>query len=472
MTSFVVILGALVVPGFLPAVALTRYPLPAFVLAPMVTGLACALGGVFALLTRTPLLPWVALTLVAVNVAVGTYLWTRLRSNVGATALTSEGFVFRSLVPLALVAAPLLTVRQPPYAWDSRSIWWFHADWFWAGGDALARALTNPAFVFSHPDYPPLAPATIGALWRLRSAGDLEFAQLASAILTIAPVLLLAIAIGSRFTVAVSRRVGVLVAALTILAVYGETKTLGTDGYVDLQWAAAFSAAVVILLLCPATPRLIALGAISLGYAALTKNEGTLAAVFLLAVVAFRLRAQWRLLVYPAAATVAGVAWMLVARLHGAESDIAGGSTASSWLRGDFVGLDRLRPTLAAMWSMGRGTVVAAAVMLALGAVFLRHDRRNLGLPGPGYVLLIGAAVQSLMVLVYVVSPHDLAWHLATSLSRTMLAAQLLLVVEMVVWIGVAVATVTGPLRKRASVDAPALGAPSSDEEGWLSAYA
>jgi hypothetical protein len=474
MRSLVIVLVALVLPGFVPALWLTRYPLPALVLAPMVTGLACALGGVLALLTRTPLLPWVVVTLAAVNVVVAARLWVRLKADPDPPVADSGGLAFRSVVPLALVVAPLLTVRQAPHAWDARSIWWFHAKWFWAGGESVARALSNPAFVFSHPEYPPLAPATIGALWHLRSPGDFEFAQLVSAVLTVAPVLFLAMAIGGRFTVTTGRRVGAVVSAIALLGVYGETMTFGTNGYVDLQWAAAFCAAAVLLLLWPAEPRFAALGAAPLAYAAMTKSEGTLSAILLLVIVALRLRGQWRLLALPAMAAASGLTWMIVARLHGAESDLAGGSTASSWMRGEFVGFDRLRPTLTAVWSVGRGTVLAAVVMVALGSLFLRHERRRRGIPGAGYLLLVAAAVQSLMVLVYVVSPHDLGWHLATSLTRTILVVQLLLVVEMVVWIGVAIATATDAVRNRASADAPTLGDPSDDEEeeGRLSAYA
>jgi hypothetical protein len=439
MISVLVVIAGLVVPGFLPSLWLTRCPLPALALAPMVTGLACALGSVVALVTRTALLPWVVVVVVATNLAVVLQA-TKGQSKPESGAVDADRFSFRSVVPFALVAAPLLTVRQAPHAWDARSIWWFHADWFWSGGDVLARALQNPIFVFSHPDYPPLAPATIATLWRLRGGSDLEFAQLVSAILTAAPVVLLAMAVGGRFAGTASRWVGTAASVLVLLAVHGGTKVMGTDGYVDLQWAVAFSAAAVVILLWPPEPRHVAVGAIALAYAGLTKNEGMLSAVVLLALAAFRFRHRRQLLVFPAVATAAGFVWMVVARMHGAESDLASGPTAAKWLRGDFVGFERLHPTLTAVWNVGRGTMAPAALMLVLGVVFLRRDRHRLGIPGAGYLWLAAAGAQLLIVLAYVISPDPLDWHLGSSLTRTMLVVQLLLLVEMVVWFGVAMA--------------------------------
>jgi hypothetical protein len=157
-----VVAAVLVALGYFPARLLTRTSTAAYLASPLMAGL------VVTVLSLVCVLAGLSMRLAvigAVVVAIGSGVRVvRRRSRRRTRAESASPSVL--LLPAGGLVA-FATVLRPPVAWDARSIWWFHAKWFAQGGAAVVDAMRNPAFSFSHPDYPPFAPATNAAAWRV-----------------------------------------------------------------------------------------------------------------------------------------------------------------------------------------------------------------------------------------------------------------------------------------------------------------
>ena len=170
------------------------------------------------------------------------------------------------------------------------------------------------------------------------------------------------------------------------------------------------------------------LAGVSAGLAAWTKNEGMLFLVTCFAVVAIRSfcvadRDGWKYL----GSLVAGASPMLLAvmllKSITPGNDLVQAATLQSLL--DAIGNEtRLNAVFARigreLWFGGASTIGVLPLVAAFTAVAGVRTNSN---PGP----LIGLATSGLLIVgygaFYVMTPHNLAWHMNTSLDRVMLHA-------------------------------------------------
>ena len=175
---------------------------------------------------------------------------------------------------VALVSVPVLgTALVGPTAYDARMIWWFHAAWFWRGGDQAAAAMGNAFLNYNHPQYPPLASASVGSLWSVARGGDFWVAQALSAAQSWLGLVLVAV-LGASVARGRARLLAAAVGGLVVVAGVGLGEGFALRGYADVTWSAfAAAGAVAGLVLAPsaATARL---AAVCFAAAALTKAEG------------------------------------------------------------------------------------------------------------------------------------------------------------------------------------------------------
>jgi len=416
--------GCLILAGLPLSYALTRRLVLAFALGPLVAALFAASAVVAMLLFGGALGIWLAVAF-ALQIASASLLLRRREAVPDATTADLLWLTIPLLLPMTLAVSP-------PTAWDSHSIWWMHAGYFAKGAAVAREAMSAPAVMFSHPDYPPLPSAPVAALWQIAGRVDFRVAHSASALVTYSAIVLLAVAVRqalSQSSPALARAAGVAVG----LATWATAPFSVTSGYSDALWAAAFVAGAVPSLFGRA-PRAIDLGLLTV--AALSKNEGMIA-VGVLALLLILRRGRpgaWRLWI-PVAA---GVAWAIVARLLGATSDLRSGGRFTALLTFDPAVWGRLEPTLAALWSSAGIATVSAAVVALTGAVVLRARRRAFGLPGEGWLWGVVAAYAGCLIVTYLISPHDITWHLATSSSRVSLPLVLLACVSAATWVVVA----------------------------------
>ncbi|MFI6779673.1 hypothetical protein [Micromonospora sp. NPDC050276] len=419
---------ALLVAGFPLAFAILRSPFLALLLAPLVTALLSTVAVVLMLVVGGPLPLWVALVLAAG--AAGA--WWLLRRP--GEPVAYGGWSHALLIALPLLP-PSLMIFEPAYQWDAHSIWWLHAGYFANGSEYARAAIGSPAFVFSHTDYPPFASAPVAAVWSVVEP-DFRTAQLVGAAVTVSAIAML-VHLVRRALDRVSAPVA-WVLAMGVGLTSWSTVTYGvTGGLADALWSAAFAGAVVALLLSADPLRRPLLPLLLLTVAALTKNEGLVAAAGVALLVTLRARADLRRAALVWLPVLAGGAWALLARLLDAQSDITNGSSGGGTSR-DVELVERFQLTITALWGVVGSVLVGAAVVAVLGTLFLRARRRATGLAADGWVWAANGYYLAVLVGTYLTGPNDIEWWLLTSVERVTLPVMLLSAVSLAGWVAVA----------------------------------
>jgi hypothetical protein len=340
----------------------------------------------------------------------------------GAFAVGVAAFVLRPSTahwPLRLLLVGLLAISlgSPTDAWDSRSIWMFHAKRMFTDGTLFAQ-LDHYAS-WSHNDYPLLVPAlssTIGAA----IGGWNEIAPKSAAVLAMAPALLL---VASKLRTAAS----MLLFAL-LLTFFAGTELV--NGQMDALLALN-SSAVVLAAMAFAGARSVDGGPRSVGVGVdaassilaalvlaatipLVKNEGLLVllvlAVVFVAIPSTRGRcarstAAAALLVFAPAA-----AWQLALLLAGIRNDLVRGGTAVKLLERCMDGSSHAL----VLEHLGKPAVLTAAMIVV---AWRWSPRRG----GTEAAAAFAAIYLACLYATYLATPYDLQWHLTTSASRTTL---------------------------------------------------
>jgi hypothetical protein len=315
--------------------------------------------------------------------------------------------------------------------------------------------MVNPAFAWSHADYPPFYPASAGALWSFYDPADRALAKALGSGLTFGAVLL----IGLLLVVVAPRRLrwpAAVLGGLVGVGLFGIGHGNGTAGHVDLLWAASFGAAALALLVAPLQRDITVLGALSAVAAALTKNEAVPALLLLIVLVAIRhrgrLRWQWR---WQAGALLFGMLgptalWMAeMGHFVKRQNESINPSGAKGLLLGDAKYTDRVGPTLTAMWHQVGPTVLVTLAITVVALAGLGRHRRRLGLGSWLWLPLSALGTAAAFLLTYAIGPYEVHWWLSTSIDRTMIVVRLLLVVEVAVWLIVGVAVWLNPQVER-----------------------
>jgi hypothetical protein len=431
VTTILLVAGALFAVGYFPARVVVRDPFVSALLAPITAAIVISIPATLCVLVRASL----GFAIGAAVLTAFASAWYLVRERAIWPGTTSPLL----LVLPVVVALPFATIRLAPTAYDANVIWWFHARWFAGGGAAVADALTNSAFAFSHPDYPPLTAATTGALWWVTGATSLRVAQATTAILTLSAICALAAVIW-RIAVAV-RTMGAATAVATVvaLATVGVANEVpgapATNGYVDVLAAALVAAGAAALLGSPERPSNLALGAICIAGACLTKNEAAFAAGAIVVLAIARSRDRWRAALWLGAALAPGLLWQVTARGLGASSDYQEGSRLGDLLTVQPGATERFGETTRAIWDQTWPLLIVGAAALALGLLFARNERSRLtGSSFPWLWLGLGVIAFEIW-LGFVTSPNDdLAGHLGSAVDRLCIVLNLVLLVEITIW--------------------------------------
>ena len=314
-----------------------------------------------------------------------------------------------SLCAQAVVVGGVVAWRAwaaaPWGGWDGWAIWNMHARLLARGGTDWPALLAAPQLSWTHPDYPRLVSASVARVWAWTGAESPAAAGLVSA----------------AFAAAL---LGVLVAGLNVLrgriaAATGGLLLVGTPFFVtfatnehaDIPFAAYALAAVVCGLRGWTRP-----AALCAGLAAWTKNEGLLfAAVFGLVLLATRPRQNTGVIL---GALALGLLPVVGFKLGLAPANDLIGPTLAPRLA-HLVDPARHAAILAGLGrdlrQFGEWTVLPYFAM-ALGIVVWRRAP-----PVPRRVPLVITLMAAGYYVIYLLSPHDLAWHLDTSLVRLLL---------------------------------------------------
>lgn len=329
---------------------------------------------------------------------------------------------------LAILGAALIdaAARIPHGEWDAWAIWNSRARFLFRGGAEWRAGFADELRKTSHPGYPLLVPLAVARLWAF--AGETTAAPMATAILfAVAPVLVLAGAVGRRSGAVAGASAALLLAATESWLYWGGAQ------YADVPLAALATTAVAFLVAdAHAGGRTaLALAGASLAFCAWTKEDGILLAGVFGAWAALRgPRAPgttWtRYALGRIGALASGAALPAAARIHfqlflspGFAPDFTMGQTLGKTVE-RVLDPDRWRTIVTSLPPLFPGfawglPLVAIAAAALLGA----RPRHVLRSP----VLVPALAVYAADLLVYAATPLPLDWHIGTSAERVLLHA-------------------------------------------------
>jgi hypothetical protein len=335
------------------------------------------------------------------------------------TRATPEQWISFTVICLVYLA-PILA--EPLFDWDARSIWFFHAKMMYLAGSLGPDAGWNHYSVqFSHVDYPNLIPL-IGAQVGLIAGNWNEYIPKISLVFAFVPA---AAWLSSLLRKSLSSAVLLLVFPFCLLQYIW-------DGYMDGFLVFYFSLALLMLASYRESQHRVDLvGCLfSLAMLPYLKNEGALALLAgLAAVLASTALQRGRLTLrsiprpnrWTIVAAVALISPLVLWKTHNAlwhlANDLEIGSTSSvtrilSRLGDGSVGfiLQNIQPQL-------------QPVLLLLGFIVVA----GFLLPGTRWTDALPAVLAGVIYFlgiftIYLLTPHDLVWHLGSSIDRTMLS--------------------------------------------------
>ncbi|WP_314103141.1 hypothetical protein [uncultured Stenotrophomonas sp.] len=316
---------------------------------------------------------------------------------------------------LGIVAVLLvLALGSPTDEWDPRSIWMLHAKRIYLENSLYAQL--DGYAIFSHNDYPSLMPLWSATAAKVVGHWNEIFPKAAATLLLLPPLLLIARTLRTWWAAGLF--------AVAVLEVGGRYLV---DGYMD-AFLAVYAVAALAMAIQPRTDNaaggwfnLAAYAALS-AVLTLIKNEGAVLAILVAVVATGTLllrerRMPWGLLAAFAVSMLPLLAWKLA--VAGAN---LGNDLAQSDLKGQLLArLPDLAPTVLILKALLRSAVwVPLVLLLVLWA-------RTWRVSAARAALLVAVAYFGVLFAVYLSTPHDLAWHLATSAKRVALPVQLLL---------------------------------------------
>lgn len=336
--------------------------------------------------------------------------------------------VFGLLIVVSTATFAARSAARPHGGWDATTIWNMRARFLFRGADQWRAAFSDQLGVWTHTDYPVLLPGSIARAWTAIGDDTTLVPALVAALFAAATVGLLVAAVTRLRGLDQGLMAGIVLLGSRTLARQGATQ------YADIPLGLFVLAALVSIALWQEEseqgPYLV-LSGLCVGLAAWTKNEGLLfLLVFLLGFAYVSLGPRWngpvswrplRALavgLLPVLALVVGFKWLIAP-----TNDLVAAFTPGDALR-QLTDLERYA-LVAASFGMETyrfgGWLVS--MPLVLSAYLLIIGLSPSARPRPA--LLLGAICLTLLLAgyfaVFVLSPHDLDWHLEVSLYRLIL---------------------------------------------------
>ena len=316
-------------------------------------------------------------------------------------------------VPIML--APALV---HPIAWDAVVIWLAKAQSFFYEAILGNQLFSNVAYVGIHPDYPIGIPLLIAALYRLLGRVDPSAATVLLA--WFLPMTAMLVVASVRV---VWQRALIVLPLLMVLAVVplGQVLEYYANGYVDLALSMAITATILAMCLSVfrSEPRWLLVAWLSSLAAGLIKNEGLvfLAITIVLLSIVFIKKHLTKYFLVGGVTLAPIIVWQVLRMNYGFSSDLAGGPPQNNlgfYLErlaqiGTSFGAEVVNYTHW-LWAL------LPLVLIFLGlfvAVFFWRQHYRLALPGL-FIILQALAY----LIIYLLTPRDLTWHLQTSLGR------------------------------------------------------
>jgi hypothetical protein len=351
-------------------------------------------------------------------------------SDVGKDIAIACVAMFAVLVPFFIIKRPemritaffilaysALALLSPAVGWDARSIWLFHAKRIFLENNLFAQM--DGYLVWSHNDYPVIIPSFSASLANIVGGWNEIFPKSASIIFLFPALTAISAIIASRFKVAI----------MLIFLIVVSNKCIA-NGYMDAVFAVyallsvyAFGFALnhdnlhqrsaTLFLLC---------SSLSLSVLVLIKNEGMMVIAGILCGAFIFSLMQKRLLPLAYAVFISVLplillaAWKYICKSNGISNDLLSSDLAAT-LRHRLSNMDEMlfivKMIFFKPWMF---FVLAASLVL----VKLKKTDENF------FIVLFCLFYISFLITAYVTTPHDIIWHIKTSLKRTIMPVSLL----------------------------------------------
>jgi len=318
-----------------------------------------------------------------------------------ATGYKLPAIFFYAATLVLLIGYALFATLAPPSEFDFLADWGAKGRAFWEARAIDWRFLETATYRATHPDYPLLVPLTFDAVAVVRGAWDARLLGMVNVVFAAA----LLLVVHGVALAELRRRDAAAFIAFAVLP-------LAAVPWIGIGEGAFIAYGTAALLLIRRGDVLA--GAVLLGLAASSKNEGLalIVAAALALVVARRARDVLRL--WPAA--VIPLPWLILRWMHALPTDVATGNVLSRMF-------DHLRDP-AVFVELARYPLGKPLFWLGLlaGVWFARREK----------FVLTAIGLQLLFYLAaYLATPHDVAWHVKWSWERLIahLAAPLAVVV-------------------------------------------
>jgi hypothetical protein len=329
------------------------------------------------------------------------------------------GFVCMSAFAITGVTA--FSYVAPHGTWDAWAIWNMRARFLFRGQPLLWQEAFSPELAYSHLDYPLLLPLSVSRAWTFLGSDTPMAPVLLAALFAAATVAVAGISVARARTPAHG-----LIAAIAVLACPA-----------FLEWAPSQVADIPLGFYMLATFVMMwhattsdasrlwwVLAGVSAGLAAWTKNEGAVFLVVFMAISAVWVLRKYRwaglryLALLCAGAAVGGAALVMFKwRLAPPNGIVSTLDLATVIARADF---DRLRFVVEAvgreLWLGGASIVGVLPIVVAFAAI-VGIRRRGVA---PAVAVVTVVLQVAIYVMVYVLTPYDLRWHVNTSVDRLM----------------------------------------------------
>jgi hypothetical protein len=315
------------------------------------------------------------------------------------------------------VVGMLSALEMPLSGWDAWSIWARKAQMLTVHDSLVSGFFTSSSYAFAHLDYPLQYPIWEALHFRAGAVFDTQ------ALLSHVWLLLVAFAWAVAYLLREQVRPVVWAPVLLLVAAAPGIWQQLLSGYADVPMAmfACLGAISLSLWLSKGDMKLLALAAIMLAAGANMKNEGLVTAVAMLLVagtiVLMRKRNDVRaFLVAACAVVIAILPWRIWVAAHGIEGDMP----VSKGLQPGYLldRIERVRPSIEAingqLADQGRWLYLLPLAALVVAASLVSGIGRRVAAFYLGSFVLVWAA----FVWSYWISPHDLSWHLSTSVDR------------------------------------------------------
>jgi hypothetical protein len=341
--------------------------------------------------------------------------WTTPTDWNSTVAIAAAGLF--TLLALAMFSVGQHWVASPHGTWDTIAIWNLRARAIARNGTDLS-AVVSPSIGWSHPDYPLLLPLTIGRLWEYLGRESTVVPVVVALLFLVSTVAVLVVSIGSN----VSWAAGIVAGTAMLMArtYVAQASCMCADLPVSFFLLVAVCFAAMSLQDSTSGPMLIVAGAAA-GLAAWTKDEGIvlLGVVCLFVLVNPASRRGRRLSQVLLGAATPAIALAIFKSTFAPPGYLFTGQTVSGLAaklgdgpRWSLVG-SRFAELLPAWGEVPGGAFAAAAIAAALMAGPDRQSARR-----AVAALLIVSAMLLSYAAVYVITPVDVRWQIATSFDR------------------------------------------------------